>query len=87
MTSTSMYEPRPPRFGVHHFSTLVRADGTQLRVTMMNISQAGFGLKLAGTLLDDEEVILRGVAGDVPAKIRWALGNHAGGIFLRPADD
>jgi hypothetical protein len=87
MTNASMYEPRSPRFGIHHDSTLVRADGTELPVVIVNISHSGFRLKMGETPLIGEKVLLRGEVGDVPAQIRWALGDTAGGYFLRPSDD
>ena len=86
MTNAQMYEPRPPRFGIHHDSTLVRADGTELPVVITNISQTGFRLTIGETPLIGEKVVLRGEVGDVPAQIRWALGDTAGGTFLRPRD-
>ena len=87
MTSTHIYEPRPSRFGINQPSILVRADGTEAPVTVMNISQTGFRLQVAETPTAGERVFLRGEAGDVPAQIRWAVGKYAGGLFLRPKDD
>ena len=87
MTIASMYEPRSPRFGIHQDSTLVRADGTELPVVIVNISQSGFRLEMSETPLIGEKVMLRGEVGDVPAQIRWALGDTAGGYFLRPRDN
>ena len=65
----------------------MRADGTESAVTIINVSQRGFRLKTSVTPAIGENVILRGAAGDVPAQIRWALGDDAGGIFQRLADD
>lgn len=87
MTNAEMYEPRPPRFGLHHDSTLVRADGSETPVVIVNISQTGFRLKAADAPAICERVVLRSEVGDVPAQIRWALGDTAGGYFLRPLDD
>jgi hypothetical protein len=87
MTSLHIYEPRPPRFGLHQRSTLVRANGAESPATVVNVSQVGFCLKVADTPLVGEKVMLRGGAGEVPAQIRWAHGNDAGGIFLPPRDD
>lgn len=87
MTIASMYEPRPPRFGIHQPSVLVRADGSEAPVVITNISQSGFRMKIAETPLIGEKVVLRSEVGDVPAQIRWALGDTAGGTFLRPRDD
>jgi len=85
-TSTPAYEPRPSRFGITQDSTLVRADGTEAAVTITNISQTGFRLEAAEAPTTGERVFLRGDAGDVPAQIRWAAGNTAGGVFLRPQE-
>jgi len=87
MTNVQMHEPRPPRFGIHHPSILVRADGTETPVVIINISQSGFRLKMVETPLIGERVVLRGDVGDVPAQIRWTLGDTAGGYFLRPRED
>ena len=87
MFNSNMYEPRPPRFGIQHPSILVRADGTELPVTIINISQTGFRVTIAETPLIGEKVLLRSEVGDVPAQIRWALGDTAGGYFLRPRAD
>lgn len=86
MNFASMYEPRPPRFGIHHPSVLVRADGSEAPVVIVNISQSGFRLKIAETPTIGEMVVLRSEIGDVPAQIRWALGDTAGGYFIRPLD-
>jgi hypothetical protein len=87
MTNAQMYEPRPPRFGIHHRSTLVRADGSESAVTITNVSQTGFRLHMSATPQIGERVVLRSEGGDVPAQIRWAVGKDAGGVFLRPLDD
>ena len=81
------YEPRPLRFAINERVELVRADNSTSKVTITNISQTGFGLQVANTPDIGEFVHLRGKAGDMPAQIRWALGNNAGGVFLRPRDD
>jgi len=87
MNLASMYEPRPPRFGIHQPSVLVRADGSEAPVVIVNISQSGFRLKIADTPLIGEKVVLRSEVGDVPAQIRWALGDTAGGYFIRPLEE
>ena len=87
MTIASMYEPRPPRFGIHHPSVLVRGDGSETPVVIVNISQSGFRMKIAEAPLIGERVVLRSEVGDVPAQIRWALGDTAGGYFIRPLDE
>jgi len=87
MTNAEMYEPRPPRFGIHHDTTLVRPDGSEIPVVIVNISQSGFRLKIADTPLIGEKIVLRSEVGDVPAQIRWAIGDMAGGYFVRPRED
>ncbi len=83
MTRTSAYEPRPTRFGISHPVMLVRADGSEFQATITNVSQDGFGLKVRNRLLVGENVLLRGELGDVPAQVRWAGDNGAGGVFLQ----
>lgn len=82
-----MHETRPIRIGIRHPTFLVRADGSKTPATITNVSQKGFRLNLPETLTPGEEVVVQGEAGDVPAQIRWSLGNAAGGIFLQPTDD
>ena len=87
MTSMQGYEPRALRLGINHAVMLVRADGAESSVTITNVSQRGFRLKAPDVPSAGELVIFRGALGDVPAEIRWAFGNDAGGIFLQPGPD
>ena len=84
MTETSGYEPRGFRIGINHSAVLVRADGAESPVTLTNVSQSGFCMKADEVPAVGERVIFRGEAGDVPAEVRWARGDDAGGVFLPP---
>jgi hypothetical protein len=84
MTSTSDYEPRAFRLAINHPAVLVRADGAESSVTITEVSQTGFRLKAPQVPRAGERVIFRGASGDVPAEVRWAFGDAAGGMFLPP---
>ena len=84
MTSTSDYEPRALRLAINHPAVLVRADGAESSVTITEVSQTGFRMKAPEVPSAGERIIIRGASGDVPAEVRWALGEVAGGMFLPP---
>ena len=78
---------RTPRVSVEHNATLVMTDGTELSVTITDVSSGGFHLLTDETLPIGERVRLRvDRYGDFSAQIRWALGFEAGGVFLDTAD-
>jgi hypothetical protein len=83
----TLLEARQSRYGVSHHFWLVRANGSISSATMVNVSRDGFCLKTSESPTIGESVVLRGGAGDVPAKIRWATADRAGGTFLIPEDD
>lgn len=79
---------RAPRVGVHNRATLVFSDGSQVGVTLTDLSERGFRLTSEEILVAGEQVNLRdGRNGDVCAMIRWVDGFTAGGEFLTPAPD
>ncbi len=76
---------RGPRVATNLKAVLLRPSGEQIHAIISDISKNGFKLTAEAQLLIGERVDLRvPKAGDVPAQIRWALGNKAGGVFLAP---
>ena len=76
---------RGPRVETDLKAKLLRSGGEELDVIITDISKDGFKLSTDIQLLIGERVDLRvPKTGDVPAQIRWALGNEAGGVFLAP---
>jgi hypothetical protein len=86
MARTSGFNKRSPRIDVHRRAVLINSDGIQSEVTLLDISSGGFRLELSEPLRIGEFVTLRVERSEeLPAQIRWALGNEAGGVFLAPA--
>ena len=77
---------RGARQGINVPGILLRADGSELSVTVEDISASGFRLHVLETPTIGEEVSLKVPGYEAfAAKIRWALGHAAGGQFLIPA--
>lgn len=76
---------RGPRVSTDLKAVLMRPSGEEIAVLITDISKDGFKLSTDTQLMIGERVDLRvPKTGDVPAQIRWALGNEAGGVFLAP---
>ena len=76
---------RGPRVATDLKAVLLRPSGEEIPAIITDISKDGFKLIAEAQLLIGERVDLRvPKAGDVPAQIRWSLGNEAGGVFLAP---
>lgn len=76
---------RGPRVTTDLKAKVLRANGEELDVMITDISKDGFKLRSLSQLLIGERVDLRvPKTGDVPAQIRWAVGDEAGGVFLAP---
>lgn len=76
---------RGPRVATDMKAILLHANGTESEVLIADISKDGFRLRVKHALGIGERVDLRvPKCGDVPAQIRWALGDEAGGVFLAP---
>lgn len=74
---------RQPRIRVDHEGVLVDSEGIETRVKVADISREGCRLITDGSPLIGEIVRLRvGRAGEVPAQVRWALGDEAGLRFI-----
>ncbi|MCY7270957.1 MAG: PilZ domain-containing protein [Sphingomonas bacterium] len=76
---------RGPRVSTDLQAVLLRPGGEEIRAIITDISKDGFKLTAEAQLKIGERLDLRvPKTGDVPAQIRWALGNEAGGVFLAP---
>jgi len=76
---------RGPRVSTDLKAKVLRASGEEINVTISDISKDGFKLVSEVQLMIGERVDLHmPKTGDVPAQIRWAVGNEAGGVFLAP---
>jgi hypothetical protein len=77
---------RAPRVDVRKAATLINSDGLEVDVTVLDISGNGFRLQVLEKLYVGELVSLRVDDELVPARIKWVLGDEAGGTFLEPVD-
>ena len=86
MARTPGVSKRAPRIDVRKAAIVITSDGTEIGATILDVSGSGFRLHILEPLRIGEFVSLRVDDGDVPAQIRWALGDEAGGSFLAPID-
>jgi hypothetical protein len=64
---------------------LIDPDGGELSVEVVDLSRGGFRLRADEAMVEGEEVRLRvSRYGDFTARIQWARGLEAGGVFLDP---
>lgn len=84
-------DPRAPRILLSQKATLITSDGNQTDVIVTDISVGGFRLKADETLYDGENIVTGEVVivrverrEDLKAKIIWARGCEAGGVFVEP---
>jgi len=76
---------RAPRVDTNIDAALTDSDGGRMKVVVLDISREGCRLETDGTLQIGEEIELHVPRyGTFPAKVRWALGNEAGAVFLNP---
>ncbi len=79
---------RSPRVATNYKTSLTDSDGGKVPVVVTDISREGCRLETDGSLQIGEMVeISVGRLGTYPAQIRWALGQEAGAVFLRPVDE
>jgi hypothetical protein len=73
---------------VQNQALLIFYDGSEVAVTVTDLSEGGFRLTSEEILEVGEQVKLRADRhGEVRAEIRWVDGFSAGGVFLTPAPD
>ena len=81
----SDHHHRGPRVSTNLSAKLLDADGGEHDVVITDLSKDGFRLRSEEKLEIGARIDLRVPKyGDVPAQIRWAVGNEAGGVFLAP---
>ena len=78
---------RAPRIDLDRPAVLIDSEGSQQRVTVLDISSGGFKLRVETLPRIGDHVRLR-VEGsaEIEAQIRWAVRDEAGGVFLTPVD-
>jgi hypothetical protein len=86
MARTPGVSKRAPRIDVRKPAIVITSDGTEIEATILDVSGSGFRLHVLEPLRIGEFVSLRVDDGLVPAQIRWALGEEAGGSFLAQVD-
>ena len=87
MARTKGFNKRAPRIDLRRPAVLINSDGVASKVTVLDVSSGGFRLEVEESPRIGEHVTLRDErGGEIPAQIRWALGNEAGGVFLAPVD-
>jgi hypothetical protein len=86
MDRTPGVAKRAPRIDIRKPATVINSDGAAVKAIILDVSGSGFRLEVSENLRIGEFVTLRVDRDDVPAQIRWILGNEAGGAFLAPVD-
>jgi len=94
MTKVPTFIPRTPRIDARHPAVLIASDGSEMAVTVTDLSSRGFRIEAEETLYIGENIMIGEHVrlrvpryGDFPAQIRWASGCEAGGLFLEPVKD
>ena len=86
MVRTPGMSKRAPRVDVRKPAIVVNSDGMEVDVIILDVSGSGFRLQVLEKLYVGELVSLRVDDELVPARIKWVLGDEAGGTFLEPVD-
>jgi hypothetical protein len=76
---------RAPRIDVRKPAIVINSDGVAVEVTLLDVSGSGFRMHVLENFRIGEFVSVRVDHTEVPAQIRWVLGEEAGGAFLAPA--
>jgi len=78
---------RAPRIDLNQPAVLVDSRGSEHDVTVLDVSSGGFKLQVSELPRIGDMVTLRvGKSDVIPAQIRWAVTDQAGGVFLAPVD-
>ena len=76
---------RAPRVDTHIRATVAGSEGETMPVVVTDISREGCKLETESTLTIGEQIEIQiDRYGSYSAKVRWAMGNEAGAIFLEP---
>lgn len=77
------YRERTARVTVHCDAVLTESDGCRIDVVITDVSRDGFRLHSRAELVPGDEVSLHVPKSEpVRARIHWARGYEAGGIFM-----
>lgn len=77
---------RAPRIDLERSAVLIDSKGAEQTVTVVDVSSAGFKLRVSQLPIIGDVVKLRVDGVEESAQIRWAVDDHAGGIFLNQVD-
>jgi hypothetical protein len=87
MTHVQGHHKRAPRIDLRRPAVIVNSDGTEWDVTILDVSRGGFRMEVSECPRIGELITLRVEhSEEIPAQIRWVLGNEAGGSFIGPTD-
>ena len=76
---------RAPRVDTHIRATVADSEGETMPVVVTDISREGCKLETESTLTIGEQIEVQiDRYGSYSAKVRWAMGNEAGAVFLDP---
>ncbi len=76
---------RAPRVDTHIRATVADSAGETMPVVVTDISREGCKLETDGPLTIGEQIEIQiDRYGSYSAKVRWAMGNEAGAVFLDP---
>jgi hypothetical protein len=91
MKSPQSADHRAPRIPLRQKAKMVTSDGNQIDVIVTDISASGFRLEADETFYDGENIVTGETVtlrihrrDDLRAKIVWATGCEAGGVFSEP---
>jgi hypothetical protein len=83
MNRRERFAKRAPRVDLRRPAIVIDSDGRSSPVTVLDVSSGGFRIEASESLHIGEFVrLLVEHSEDLPAQIRWVLGNEAGGVFL-----
>ena len=91
MRNSGSADQRAPRIPLRQKAELITSDGNQMEVVVADISASGFRLEADETFYDGENIVTGETVtlridrrDDLKAKIVWATGREAGGVFCEP---
>ena len=83
MQRVHAFSKRAPRIDLRRSAVMIDSDGRECAVTILDVSSRGFRIEVSESPRIGEFVKLRVEhQEEIPAQIRWSLGNEAGGVFL-----
>lgn len=87
MAHVQGYNKRAPRIDLRRPAVIINSDGAEWDVIILDVSRGGFRIEVSECPRIGERITLRVEhSEEIPAQIRWVLGNEAGGSFIGPND-